>query len=87
MFKREIVQSPASGENLVKKIRFADDASELMTSICGHPDCGIMFDETIDTYVYKCQACKNYFHEDCFMNEFSQTGKCPYCQCDSKCIQ
>ncbi|MHA1149051.1 MAG: hypothetical protein ACTSR8_12505 [Promethearchaeota archaeon] len=87
MIKRQTVQVSSDKENIIRKKRFSNASSDLMTSVCGHPDCGIMFDETIDTYVYRCDACNNYFHEDCFMNEFSQTGKCPYCQCESKCIE
>lgn len=84
--QKEAVQPSGSGENVIKKMRFNDDASELMTALCAHPDCGIMFDDTIDTYVYKCKACSNYFHTDCLKKYHSHTGKCPYCKSDSECL-
>ena len=71
--------------NVVNKISFSDEISELMTSICAHPECGIMFDDSLDTFVYKCNACGSYFHLDCFMKDYSQNGKCPYCNCESVC--
>ncbi|TFF93439.1 MAG: VWA domain-containing protein [Promethearchaeota archaeon] len=86
MLKREVVSSQDSNDNVIKKIRFSDETSELMTSVCSHPDCGIMFDETMDTYVYKCEACGSYFHEDCLVKSHSRDKKCPYCKAISKRI-
>jgi predicted DNA-binding ribbon-helix-helix protein len=85
------VQGPTyvedSGEtNIIKMINFIDEASELMTSVCAHPDCGIMFDDSMDKYIYKCKACNNYFHTDCLKKSHSQSGKCPNCNCTSDCI-
>ncbi|MHA1283917.1 MAG: VWA domain-containing protein [Promethearchaeota archaeon] len=85
--KKEIPTTKSTEKSIARKIKFSEEAGELMMSICGHPDCGIMFDESIDTYVYKCEACGSYFHEDCFLKEYSQTGKCPYCHCDIECLE
>lgn len=82
----KVHKEKSSGENIIKKIRYSDEISELMTSVCASPDCGIMFDESLDKYVYKCQACKSFFHEDCFLKAFSKNAKCPYCGCDSTCL-
>ena len=88
MVHKEKVQLKDSMEiNKIKKIRFSSDTSELTNSVCAHPDCGIMFDESSDTYVYKCQACDSYFHSDCFLAKFSENGKCPYCHFDSQCVE
>ncbi len=80
--QKEIIVN-SDEQNIIKRIRFADDASELMTSLCGHPECGIMFDDTIDNYVYKCQACGEYFHEDCLLKDYSRNHKCPNCKSNS----
>ncbi|MHA1293235.1 MAG: hypothetical protein ACTSQJ_11285 [Promethearchaeota archaeon] len=82
----EVKISNTNKDNIIRKIRFSDDASELMTSLCGHPECGIMFDETSDTFVYKCETCGSYFHADCILKEIAETGKCPCCKCESTCL-
>ena len=53
------IQNPVYSEdsvglNTIKLINFIDETSELMTSVCAHPDCGIMFDDSLDHQVYKC---------------------------------
>ena len=85
------IQGPAHLENtgitnIIKMVNFIDEASELMTSVCAHPDCGIMFDDSIDNRVYKCNACNSFFHIDCLRKSFTQTEKCPNCGCTSECI-
>lgn len=72
--------------NYIRKIKFSEDAGEIMMSICNHPDCGIMFDDTMDTFVYKCDACKSFFHTDCLVKEISKSGKCPHCGLTSEIV-
>ncbi len=76
----------SSDINIIEKIKFSENMADLMTSICADPNCGIMFDESSDGFAYKCRACGSYFHIDCLMKSFSQKEKCPYCGCDSKCL-
>ena len=69
--------------NIIQKLQFTDYTSEIMTSLCAHPACGIMFDETLDRYVYKCQACHSYCHEACLLKSYSRNQHFPNCVCDS----
>lgn len=83
--QREKIQlDEFAGENYIRKIKFSDDSSELMTSVCAHPECGIMFDDNMDPNVYKCDACSQYFHIDCIQKDITRTGKCPNCGVPSK---
>ena len=77
---REKTNNLNAGEtNSIDKIKFASEAGEIMTAVCGHPECGIMFDESEDVYVYKCEACDNYFHVDCLKKAYAEKKACPYC--------
>ncbi|MFO8019589.1 MAG: hypothetical protein R6U96_13260 [Promethearchaeia archaeon] len=70
--------------NIIEKVKFASEAGEIMTAVCGHPQCGIMFDDSEDVYVYKCDACDNYFHVDCLKKSFAREKVCPFCKASSR---
>lgn len=81
---RENVDYDAEDLNLIEKIKFGSEAGEIMTAVCGDPECGIMFDESEDVFVYKCHSCDNYFHVDCLKKAFAREKACPYCKAPSK---
>lgn len=69
-----------SGDRTVVKIPIKNAPEDVLKLTCSHPDCGIMFNEDEDEFVYKCNNCNSYFHTDCFMDFFKDEHKCPNCK-------
>ncbi|MCP4764575.1 MAG: VWA domain-containing protein, partial [archaeon] len=62
-----------------EKIYFKNASNEINTSICAHPECGVLFNESEDKIITRCNYCKSYFHEDCFNEYYKKEKICPYC--------
>jgi len=74
------IEENGTGKKIVEKMKIQNAPPELFSSVCAHPDCGVLFDSMEDQYVYYCHNCRSYFHEDCFDNYYSTEHKCPYCK-------
>ncbi|MHA1341305.1 MAG: VWA domain-containing protein [Promethearchaeota archaeon] len=75
-----IIENGGTGNKTVNKIKIENAPKEILTTICAHPDCGVMFDPSEDEYVYYCNNCQSYFHEDCFDEYYVKEHRCPQCK-------
>ncbi len=78
------VEKKATGDTLkdaiLEKLSASSLGNRINEEVCNHPNCGVMFDSTKDTLIYRCSNCNALFHADCAKDTWNNTKQCSYCK-------